>query len=134
MVPGADLFLAGEAAAFLPGADFLPFSTAFLPGVNLRTLSTVFAFTAALGAATTFLAEAFEAAFEPRLAAAPPLTLAAAAEPTETTGFLAPAPRIATAVLPSLKFQSSLPDTIPYETSPFPKSGTSVAGNFARDS
>ena len=134
MVPGADLFLAGEAAAFLPGADFLPFSAAFLPGVNLRTLSTVFAFTAALGAATTFLAEAFEVAFAPRLAAAPPLTFAAAAELTETTGFLAPAPRIATAVLPSLKDQSSLPTTIPYETSPFPKSGTSLAGNLARDS
>lgn len=134
MVPGADLFLAGEAAAFLPGADFLPFSTTFLPGVNLRTLSTVFAFAAAFGAATAFLADAFEDALAPRLAAAPPLTLAAAAELTETTGFLAPAPRMATAVLPSLKFQSSFPTMIPYETSPFPKSGTSLAGNLARDS
>lgn len=132
-MPAADFLPAGE-AAFLAEADFLPFSAApsFLPGVNLVNFSTILAgAAAATGLAAAFLAPALEAALAVRLAAAPPLTLAAAVE-AAGAAFLAAPLRATTAVVPSLNYQSSLPETMPCETSPLEKSGTSAAGTFSR--
>ena len=109
VVAGA-LFLAptGVGSAFLatPLADFLPLTIVALGllGVNLATLAETGA-----AALTVFFADALAAAFPTLLA--PPLTLAAEDE-AAATAFLDP-PRVTTLVVPSLKFQSSLPATIP---------------------
>jgi hypothetical protein len=88
----------------LPGIDFLP-AVVFL-GVNLSTFSTVLE---AVDLEADFLVS-LDAALTARLAAAPPLTLAA---PDKGAYAFLALVRATTAVLPSLKCQSSdLPCTI----------------------
>ena len=98
---GSDFLAAGV-------ADFFPLATAAafgLLGVNLAT----FAETAGAAALAPFLADALAPAFATLLA--PPLTLAA--EDEAATAFALAPPRVTTLVVPSLKFQSSFPATIP---------------------